>query len=236
MGSIRQRVTLHQKHAAQYGERYSQKRWKSSRCSRPARSANCISGPPTASPFAYPSGAPDVSRGTSTSASGCAHSRPASTASPARTSSKALFILAIMWKRSSTCTAWLAFLAITFRYGRHVSLHTNRNSADRGGPSIRKKLSRLRAVRYGAMCSSRRRSGTQASSNDAPCAIAFVRAYRFDPVQIAVNQAPVHHQSVPNDTRFASSCSKKSYLPSFPSGEMGRGIGRTSSKSTHEFW
>src|SRR5260370_5567569 len=45
--------------------------------------------------------------------------------SAARTSSKALFILATMWKRSRMCSALEHFWRITSRYGCHISEQTN---------------------------------------------------------------------------------------------------------------
>src|SRR5947209_19160527 len=44
--------------------------------------------------------------------------------SPARTSSRALFILATMWNRSRMCRASEHFSRMTLRYGSHISEQT----------------------------------------------------------------------------------------------------------------
>ena len=61
----------------------------------------------------------------------------------------------MMWKRSSTCTAWPARSATTFRYGFHRSKHTKRNAALRGAPSPSKKPCRVLALRSRPIHSSR---------------------------------------------------------------------------------
>lgn len=50
-------------------------------------------------------------------------------------SSIALLIVAIIWNRSRIWFAWLAFSAITFRYGFHMSLHTYFSTSDLSAPN-----------------------------------------------------------------------------------------------------